>query len=164
MSKFVNKYKMKYQDYQFQDNKCVASSDIHQFQNNPSSLDQIEDVDFWNRAYNYTNIINPNNGEIIGLKGVCNPILINNCEKLGNNNKGICNVQDYINPQIGYISYKIPNNNFNPSYSNTDNNPSSTPSFNKLDTNTEIINDPNFASLYCNSGSLKEEGGKFLCS
>ena len=157
MSKFVNKYQMKYQDYNFPNNKCVSTTNIDTIQTNPSTLDQIEDVDFWNRSYNYTNLVN-NNGETIGLKGVCNPILINNCEKVGNNNKGICNAEEYINGQplnIPYRKYEVQGLSEKP-FSFTEN-------F-KLDTDTEIINDPNFATLYCKSGSLKEENGKFLCS
>ena len=69
------------------------------------SLDQIEDNDFWNRSYNYTNIVN-DDGKTIGLKGVCNPLLIDNCNRPLNNNNGICGIRDYINTKKYFISYK----------------------------------------------------------
>ncbi len=104
-SNFVNKYKTKYSDYQTHNNYCTASTDFHTFKVQPKLLDQIEDIDFWNRSYNYTNIIN-NNGETIGLKGVCNPLLINNCQKVSNDNEGICDTNNYINTKKYHISYK----------------------------------------------------------
>ena len=108
MSKFVNKYQMKYQDYNFSDNKCIATTNIDTKQPNPNIFDQLEDVDFWNRSYNYTNMVTQN-GQTIGLKGVCNLLLINNCEKLGNDSDGICDTGNYINTKQYHISYKKPN-------------------------------------------------------
>ena len=104
-SNFVNKYKTKYPNYHNHDNFCTASTDFHTFKVQPKLLDQIEDVDFWNRSYNYTNIVN-DDGQTIGLKGVCNPLLINNCEKPGNDIDGICNIANYINTKKYFLSYK----------------------------------------------------------
>tara|TARA_Y100001980_G_C14554432_1_gene341122 strand:+ start:4574 stop:5053 length:480 start_codon:yes stop_codon:yes gene_type:complete len=159
MSEYVNKYKMKYPDYNFPDNRCVSSDDFHTITVNPNILDQIEDIDFWNRAYNYTNIVT-RNGQVKGLKGVCNPLLLDNCENPSNNNPGICNLIDYVNLQPLNIPYKRTSQNYQQKNTNEF---SITENF-KLDTNSEIINDENFARLYCKSGSLKEEDGKFLCA
>ena len=104
-SNFVNKYKTKYSDYSLQNNYCQANSNFHTFQVQPNMMDQIEDNHFWNRAYNYTNIITEG-GKTIGLKGVCNPLLINNCEKPENNSEGICDTNNYINTKLYHISYK----------------------------------------------------------
>ena len=105
MSQFVDKYKTKYPYYQTPNNYCVASTDFHTFQVNPTHLDQIEDVDFWNRSYNYTNMITQN-GDTIGLKGVCNPLLVNNCDLMNDDNIGICNTNNYLNTQSSHITYK----------------------------------------------------------
>ena len=104
-SNFVNKYKTKYPDYETQSNPCTASTDLHTFKVQPKLMDQIEDTDFWNRSYNYTNIVN-DDGKTIGLKGVCNPLLINNCENSQNDLDGICDVNNYINTKKYFISYK----------------------------------------------------------
>ena len=106
-SNFVNKYKSKYPSYQTTNNYCQASTDLHTFKVQPKLMDQIEDVDFWSRSYNYTNMVTQN-GQTIGLKGVCNPLLINNCEKLGNDSDGICDTGNYINTKQYHISYKKP--------------------------------------------------------
>ena len=159
MSEYVNKYKMKYPDYEFPDNRCVSSTDFHTMKVDPNHLDQIEDIEFWNRAYNYTNIIGEN-GQTKGLKGVCNSILLDNCEKPENNNAGICDIKSYVNLQSLNIPYKRTSQH----YKNNNTKPFTLSENFKLDTNSEIINDNNFAQLYCKSGSLKEEDGKFLCS
>ena len=104
-SNFVNKYKTKYPDYETKSNPCTASKDFHTFKVPPKLLDQIEDTDFWNRSYNYTNIVNEN-GKTIGVKGVCNPLLINNCDNPKNDHEGICDVGDYINTKKYFISYR----------------------------------------------------------
>jgi hypothetical protein len=105
MSQFVDKYKTKYPYYNTSNNYCVASTDFHTFKVNPTQLDQIEDVDFWNRSYNYTNMIT-DNGNTIGLKGVCNPLLVNNCDLMNDDNIGICNTNNYLNTQSSHITYK----------------------------------------------------------
>lgn len=104
-SSYVNKYKTKYPTYKTTNKPCQASTDFHTFKVSNKMMDQIEDIDFWNRSYNYTNIVT-NNGETIGLKGVCNPLLINNCEKIGNDNVGICDTNNYLNTKDYFLNYK----------------------------------------------------------
>ena len=104
-SSYVNKYNAKYSGYHLPNKKCQTSPNFHTLQVSSNMMDQIEDVDFWNRSYNYTNMITEN-GETIGLKGICNPLLINNCEKEGNDNVGICDTNNYINTKSYFINYK----------------------------------------------------------
>ena len=95
-SNFINKYKTKYIDFEIQDNKCTLSYDIHTPQPNNTNMDQIEDTNFWNNAYDY-GIFTDSNGNKLGLKGVCNSIILHSCNDTKNDNDGICGVDNYFN-------------------------------------------------------------------
>ena len=158
MAEFVDKYNMKYPDYEFPDNHCVSSSTFSNLKVDPKNMHQIENIDFWNKAYNYNNQIIGDNGQIMGLKGVCNPNLINHCEKIQNPNPGVCSTSSFFSPpnNLPYkksnLQYKLANPD---TFTISDN-------F-KLDSHSEIINDESFAKLYCKSGSMKQQGEKYYC-
>ena len=104
-SNFVNKYKTKYTDFEIADNSCTISYDVYTPQVSNSNLDQIENNDFWNHSYDY-GIFTDYNGNKLGLKGVCNSVILNSCNDPKNDNDGICGVNNYINTKKYFLDYK----------------------------------------------------------
>ena len=159
---------------------------------------QIEDIDFYNNPYNYdnTNFWNSpfdydnkidDKGNILKLKGVCNPLLFDNCNNINSKDEipmnGICKGQNIftnnnINLQTNNNSnykniYNYDNNLFiknttsNNNYSkfNYDNNLDSSYKLSKGTLiNNNILNIDNFALEYCQSGEYTELNNKFFCN
>ena len=92
MAYFVDRYKSMLVDHDFDDTSCkqVGVTSTQQTLDLNKGWDQNNDIDFWNRPHNYTNRINGSNTE--GYKGVCNSLLMDNCNRSNIYKVGICNL------------------------------------------------------------------------
>ena len=154
---YVNKFNTKYPDYKNMNTQCRSHSTNDVTVVNPTSLDQIEDTSFFLQKHNYVNGKNYD-GSPKFFSGVCNPKLLDKCAHTSN--AGICNNLQYRNSSKILLDYNEPNNNTNyKTFLNM-----KTYDIHKLPSDSIIIDNPNFARLYCESGELKQEDGVFMCS
>lgn len=152
------------------------------FYNNPYIYDNTE---FWNVPYDYDNIVDED-GNILKLVGVCNPLLFDNCNNIieGDENpmNGICrgqlrNVNINIDHNVKNSNYKnvndLNNNLFLDNSVSTrlykqDNNDFNINNSYKLPKGS-VINDSikdkfSFANSYCQSSKMIEKDNKFYCN
>ena len=153
---YVNKFNTKYPDYKNMNTHCKSHSTNDVAVVNPTSLDQIEDTSFFLQKHNYVNGKNYD-GSPKFFSGVCNPKLLDKCTHTSN--AGICNNLQYGFSNKILLDYNEPNSTNYKTILTT-----KTYDIQKLPSNSIIINNPDFARLYCESGVLKQEDGVFMCS
>lgn len=152
------------------------------FYNNPYSYDN---TDFWNTPFDYDNLVDEN-GNILKLVGVCNPLLFNNCDNVTEKDiqpmNGVCkgySREENINidHNIKNSSYKkinfFNNNLFLDDTSDSQSYKEEKVTFTKdlsykLPKNSlisdSIIDKNQFSRLYCKSGKMIQKDEQFFCN